>query len=71
VPTLEQKQAAMRLKNGEYPNLVEEGKVRLSMWLLLEAYPDADLGKLGRRFGRTKGWMERWVDAKCPLFPYF
>jgi len=71
MPTLEQKQCAMRLKNGEYPNLLEEGKVRLSMWLLLESDPNADLGRLGRRFGRTKSWMERWVDARCPLFPYF
>jgi len=71
MPSLEQKQTAMRLKNGGYPSLLEEGKVRLSMWLLLEADPDVDLGKLGRRFGRTKTWMERWVNAQCPLFPYF
>ena len=71
MPTLEQKQSWLRLKSGEYPNLLEEGRIRLSMWLLLETDPGADLGRLGRKFGRTRSWMERWANAKCPLFPYF
>ena len=71
MPTLEQKQAALRLKSGGYPDLLAEGKIRLAMWLMLETDPDPDLGRLGRRYGRSKSWMERWVGAKCPLFPYF
>ncbi|MGA9608372.1 MAG: hypothetical protein WBR21_15345 [Rouxiella badensis] len=71
MPTLEQRQAALRLRNGKYPDVLAEGKVRLSMWLLLETDPDADLDRLARRFDRSRVWMEKWVAAKCPLFPYF
>jgi hypothetical protein len=63
---LAMKQAAMRTRNGRYPDMAE-GKARLAMWLLWEADPTQDLEALGQRFGRTAAWMRRWTDAGCPL----
>jgi hypothetical protein len=61
----------MRLRKGRYPDVVAETKVRASMYLLIEADPDVDLDRMARRFERSRAWMEKWVAAKCPLFPYF
>jgi hypothetical protein len=70
MPTLEQRQTAMRLKNKRRLDAVAETKVRCSIYLLL-ASGDDDLDALARRFDRSREWMKDWVAAKCPLFPYF
>ena len=66
MPTLEQKQTAMRLKSGKRPDHVAEAKVRVSLYLLLVA-GDEDLDQLARRFGRSRTWLKGWVDDGCPL----
>lgn len=66
MPTLEQKQTAMRLKNGKRPDYVAEAKVRVSLYLLLVT-GEEDLDQLARRFDRSRGWLKDWVDDGCPL----
>jgi len=66
MPTLEQKQTAMRLKNGKRPDYVAEARVRVSLYLLLVA-GDEDLDRLARRFDRSRAWLKGWVDDGCPL----
>jgi hypothetical protein len=66
MPTLEQKQTAMRLKNGKRPDYVAEAKVRCALYLLLVT-GDEDLDQLARRFDRSRSWLKDWVDDGCPL----
>jgi hypothetical protein len=74
VPSLEAKQAAMRLKRGRRLDSVAETKCRAAMFLLLSCSDDEEddvLGRVGRQFGRDKAWMEKWAKAKFPLLSYF
>jgi hypothetical protein len=67
MPSLEQSQVAMSLRNGRDADPLAQGKVFLSMWLLYRTQRTMTSAKLARQFGFTKAYVERWLDAGCPL----
>lgn len=67
MPSLEQSQVAMSLRNGRDADPVAQGKVFLSMWLLYRTQKTMTASKLARRFGFTKAYVERWICSGCPL----
>lgn len=67
MPTLEQTQAAMRLRQGKEPEPLVEGKIKLAMWLLYRTQRTMTPAKLARRFGRSPKWVAEWLASGCPL----
>lgn len=67
MPTLEQKAAAMRIRQGKEPEPLVEGKIKLAMWLLYRTQRVMTPAKLARRFGRSPKWVAEWLASGCPL----
>ena len=67
MPTLEQSQVAMSIRNGRHPDPVAQGRVFLSMWLLYRTQRSMTASKLAKRFGFPKEFVASWIDAGCPL----
>jgi|HubBroStandDraft_2_1064218.scaffolds.fasta_scaffold576091_2 hypothetical protein len=67
MPTLEHKQAAMCIRAGRAANDFDQGRLFLTMWLLLRNQRSMTPSKLAKRYDLPKAWVERWIDAGCPL----
>lgn len=65
--TLEQKQVAMCVRSGRAAKPLDQGRLFLCMWLLYRNQPSMTPSKLATRYGLPKAWVERWIDAGCPL----
>ena len=65
--TLEQKQVAMCIRAGRAAGDLEQGRLFLCMWLLYRNQKTMTPSKLAKRHGLPKAWVERWIDAGCPL----